>query len=84
MLSAPRMTTFPPVPVTCDAVRNKCREMLTAALQTDRECQGTAQPPPLLPRVPGGLGARGAAGEGRFLQMTTWPPVRTASTCRPR
>ncbi|ELK25814.1 Transcription elongation factor A protein 2 [Myotis davidii] len=24
-------------PVTCDAVRNKCREMLTAALQTDRE-----------------------------------------------
>ncbi|XP_016057508.1 PREDICTED: transcription elongation factor A protein 2 isoform X3 [Miniopterus natalensis] len=36
MLSTPRMTTFPPVPVTCDAVRNKCREMLTAALQTDR------------------------------------------------
>lgn len=35
--SAPRITTFPPVPVTCDAVRNKCREMLTAALQTDRE-----------------------------------------------
>ncbi|XP_006769563.1 PREDICTED: transcription elongation factor A protein 2 isoform X4 [Myotis davidii] len=34
---APRMTTFPPAPVTCDAVRNKCREMLTAALQTDRE-----------------------------------------------
>ncbi|XP_037357392.1 transcription elongation factor A protein 2 isoform X3 [Talpa occidentalis] len=30
----PRITTFPPVPVTCDAVRNKCREMLTAALQT--------------------------------------------------
>ncbi|XP_071465207.1 transcription elongation factor A protein 2 isoform X5 [Marmota flaviventris] len=35
MLSTPRITTFPPVPVTCDAVRNKCREMLTAALQTD-------------------------------------------------
>ncbi|XP_045384064.1 transcription elongation factor A protein 2 isoform X3 [Lemur catta] len=33
----PRMTTFPPVPVTCDAVRNKCREMLTAALQTDHD-----------------------------------------------
>lgn len=38
VLPAPRMTTFPPVPVTGDAVRNKCREMLTAALQTDREC----------------------------------------------
>ncbi|CAK6447228.1 unnamed protein product [Pipistrellus nathusii] len=37
VLPAPRMTTFPPVPVTCDAVRNKCREMLTAALQTDRD-----------------------------------------------
>uniref|UniRef100_A0A8C0RRT6 Opioid related nociceptin receptor 1 n=1 Tax=Canis lupus familiaris TaxID=9615 RepID=A0A8C0RRT6_CANLF len=35
--SAPRITTFPPVPVTCDAVRNKCREMLTAALQTDHD-----------------------------------------------
>ncbi|XP_023598237.1 transcription elongation factor A protein 2 [Trichechus manatus latirostris] len=33
--STPRMTTFPPTPVTCDAVRNKCREMLAAALQTD-------------------------------------------------
>ncbi|XP_008057943.1 transcription elongation factor A protein 2 isoform X2 [Carlito syrichta] len=33
----PRITTFPPVPVTCDAVRNKCREMLTAALQTDHD-----------------------------------------------
>ncbi|XP_049725375.1 transcription elongation factor A protein 2 isoform X7 [Loxodonta africana] len=33
--STPRMTTFPPVPITCDAVRNKCREMLAAALQTD-------------------------------------------------
>ncbi|KAF6284972.1 transcription elongation factor A2 [Rhinolophus ferrumequinum] len=31
------MTTFPPVPVTCDAVRDKCREMLTAALRTDRD-----------------------------------------------
>ncbi|XP_024895733.1 transcription elongation factor A protein 2 isoform X1 [Pteropus alecto] len=40
----PRMTTFPPVPVTCDAVRNKCREMLMAALRTDRECP-TRLPP---------------------------------------
>ncbi|XP_015333440.1 transcription elongation factor A protein 2 isoform X3 [Marmota marmota marmota] len=37
MLSTPRITTFPPVPVTCDAVRNKCREMLTTALQTDHD-----------------------------------------------
>ncbi|XP_049725374.1 transcription elongation factor A protein 2 isoform X6 [Loxodonta africana] len=35
--STPRMTTFPPVPITCDAVRNKCREMLAAALQTDHD-----------------------------------------------
>lgn len=35
--STPRITTFPQVPITCDAVRNKCREMLTLALQTDRE-----------------------------------------------
>nr|XP_039335286.1 transcription elongation factor A protein 2 isoform X1 [Saimiri boliviensis boliviensis] len=35
--STPRITTFPPVPVTCDAVRDKCREMLTAALQTDHD-----------------------------------------------
>ncbi|XP_037017481.1 transcription elongation factor A protein 2 isoform X2 [Artibeus jamaicensis] len=42
MLSAPRMTTFPPVPVTCDAVRNKCREMLTAALQTDSDHMATS------------------------------------------
>ncbi|XP_036756698.1 transcription elongation factor A protein 2 isoform X3 [Manis pentadactyla] len=35
--STPRITTFPPVPVTCDAVRNKCREMLTAALQADHD-----------------------------------------------
>ncbi|EPY87807.1 hypothetical protein CB1_000220028 [Camelus ferus] len=40
MPSTPRITTFPPVPVTCDAVRNKCREMLMAALQTGRECPG--------------------------------------------
>ncbi|KAM5246301.1 transcription elongation factor A protein 2 [Ctenodactylus gundi] len=37
MPSTPRITTFPPVPVTCDAVRNKCREMLTTALQTDHD-----------------------------------------------
>ncbi|XP_033623096.1 transcription elongation factor A protein 2 isoform X2 [Fukomys damarensis] len=37
MSSTPRITTFPPVPVTCDAVRNKCREMLTTALQTDHD-----------------------------------------------
>lgn len=30
-----RMTSFPPAPVTTDSVRNKCREMLVAALQTD-------------------------------------------------
>ncbi|KAM9248327.1 transcription elongation factor A protein 2 isoform 1-T1 [Dugong dugon] len=35
--STPRMTTFPPTPVTCDAVRSKCREMLAAALQTDND-----------------------------------------------
>lgn len=50
VLSAPRMTTFPPVPVTCDAVRNKCREMLTAALQTDSECpRDSPVPSPPLP-----------------------------------
>ncbi|XP_032317537.1 transcription elongation factor A protein 2 isoform X1 [Camelus ferus] len=37
MPSTPRITTFPPVPVTCDAVRNKCREMLMAALQTGHD-----------------------------------------------
>uniref|UniRef100_A0A8C2US83 Transcription elongation factor n=1 Tax=Chinchilla lanigera TaxID=34839 RepID=A0A8C2US83_CHILA len=37
MPSTPRITTFPPVPITCDAVRNKCREMLTTALQTDHD-----------------------------------------------
>ncbi|XP_053309389.1 transcription elongation factor A protein 2 [Spea bombifrons] len=31
----PKMTRFPPLPVTTDSVRTKCREMLTAALQTD-------------------------------------------------
>ncbi|XP_072489326.1 transcription elongation factor A protein 2 isoform X6 [Notamacropus eugenii] len=36
-LSTPKITTFPPIPITCDAVRNKCREMLTAALQTDND-----------------------------------------------
>ncbi|XP_028265689.1 transcription elongation factor A protein 2 isoform X2 [Parambassis ranga] len=31
----PRVATFPPAPVTTDSVRNKCRELLVAALQTD-------------------------------------------------
>ncbi|XP_063281740.1 transcription elongation factor A protein 2 [Pelobates fuscus] len=31
----PKMTCFPPLPVTSDSVRTKCREMLKAALQTD-------------------------------------------------
>lgn len=43
--STPRITTFPPVPVTCDAVRTKCREMLAAALQTDRERCGRPPSP---------------------------------------
>uniref|UniRef100_A0A8C6SGQ3 Transcription elongation factor n=1 Tax=Neogobius melanostomus TaxID=47308 RepID=A0A8C6SGQ3_9GOBI len=30
-----RLTSFPPAPVTTDSVRNRCREMLVAALQTD-------------------------------------------------
>ncbi|XP_040007767.1 transcription elongation factor A protein 2 isoform X1 [Xiphias gladius] len=30
-----RVTSFPPAPVTTDSVRNKCRELLVAALQTD-------------------------------------------------
>lgn len=56
MLPAPRMTTFPPVPVTCDAVRNKCREMLTAALQTDCECPlDSLVSSPLLPPGAGQL-----------------------------
>ncbi|XP_061758584.1 transcription elongation factor A protein 2 isoform X2 [Nerophis ophidion] len=29
------VTTFPPIPVTTDSVRNKCRELLVTALQTD-------------------------------------------------
>ncbi|NWU65572.1 TCEA2 protein, partial [Pterocles burchelli] len=33
--TTPKITTFPPAPVTCDAVRNKCRQMLTTALQAD-------------------------------------------------
>ncbi|XP_075383770.1 transcription elongation factor A protein 2 isoform X1 [Tenrec ecaudatus] len=36
-LLPPRMTTFPPTPVSCDAVRNKCRQMLAEALQTDQD-----------------------------------------------
>ncbi|XP_078092746.1 transcription elongation factor A protein 2-like isoform X4 [Mustelus asterias] len=35
--TTPKMTTFPPIPVTSDTVRNKCREMLSAALQTDND-----------------------------------------------
>ncbi|TRY84033.1 hypothetical protein DNTS_013569 [Danionella cerebrum] len=34
-----RFTTFPPAPVTTDNVRNKCRELLVAALQTDGDHQ---------------------------------------------
>ncbi|XP_072270467.1 transcription elongation factor A protein 2 isoform X1 [Pyxicephalus adspersus] len=33
--TTPKMTRFPPLPVTSDSVRTKCREMLTQALQTD-------------------------------------------------
>ncbi|KAK2825208.1 hypothetical protein Q7C36_019135 [Tachysurus vachellii] len=33
--TTPKMTSFPPPPVTTDSVRNKCRELLVAALQTD-------------------------------------------------
>lgn len=32
-----RVTTFPPPAVTTDSVRNKCRELLVVALQTDGE-----------------------------------------------
>ncbi|XP_029468051.1 transcription elongation factor A protein 2 isoform X1 [Rhinatrema bivittatum] len=35
--TTPKITTFPPIPVTSDTVRNKCRELLTAALQTDND-----------------------------------------------
>ncbi|KAM9296082.1 transcription elongation factor A protein 2 [Gastrophryne carolinensis] len=33
--TTPKMTRFPPLPVTTNSVRTKCREMLLAALQTD-------------------------------------------------
>ncbi|XP_051805650.1 transcription elongation factor A protein 2 isoform X2 [Acanthochromis polyacanthus] len=33
----PQFTSFPPAPVTTDNVRNKCRELLVAALQTDND-----------------------------------------------
>ncbi|XP_069506941.1 transcription elongation factor A protein 2 isoform X2 [Ambystoma mexicanum] len=33
----PKITTFPQIPVTSDSVRNKCREMLVAALQIDND-----------------------------------------------
>uniref|UniRef100_A0A4W3JFI5 Transcription elongation factor n=1 Tax=Callorhinchus milii TaxID=7868 RepID=A0A4W3JFI5_CALMI len=33
----PKMTTFPPIPITSDSVRNKCRELIVAALQTDKD-----------------------------------------------
>uniref|UniRef100_A0AAY4EE98 Transcription elongation factor A (SII), 2 n=1 Tax=Denticeps clupeoides TaxID=299321 RepID=A0AAY4EE98_9TELE len=32
--STPKITTFPPVPVTSDSVRTKCKELLESALQT--------------------------------------------------
>ncbi|XP_067904446.1 transcription elongation factor A protein 1-like [Heterodontus francisci] len=35
--TTPKMTTFPPIPVTSDTVRTKCRELLSAALQTDND-----------------------------------------------
>ncbi|XP_067856554.1 transcription elongation factor A protein 1-like isoform X2 [Heptranchias perlo] len=35
--TTPKMTTFPPIPVTSDTVRNKCRELMSAALQTDND-----------------------------------------------
>ncbi|XP_030069347.1 transcription elongation factor A protein 2 isoform X1 [Microcaecilia unicolor] len=35
--TTPKITTFPPIAVTSDTVRNKCRELLTAALQTDND-----------------------------------------------
>ncbi|MGH0190217.1 UNVERIFIED_CONTAM: hypothetical protein FKN15_043766 [Acipenser sinensis] len=34
--TTPKVTTFPAVPVTIDSVRNKCRELLVAALQMDK------------------------------------------------
>ncbi|XP_069099336.1 transcription elongation factor A protein 2 isoform X3 [Pleurodeles waltl] len=35
--TTPKITTFPPIPVTSDSVRNKCREMLIGALQLDND-----------------------------------------------
>ncbi|XP_058859957.1 transcription elongation factor A protein 2-like [Acipenser ruthenus] len=35
--TTPKVTTFPAVPVTIDSVRNKCRELLVAALQMDND-----------------------------------------------
>ncbi|MBN3300529.1 TCEA2 protein, partial [Amia calva] len=35
--TTPKITAFPPAPVTTDSVRNKCRELLVAALQTDND-----------------------------------------------
>ncbi|KAM4610061.1 transcription elongation factor A protein 2 [Polymixia lowei] len=37
----PRVTSFPPAPVTTDNVRTKCRELLVAALQTDDDHKPT-------------------------------------------
>ncbi|XP_068193222.1 transcription elongation factor A protein 2 [Antennarius striatus] len=37
----PQVTSFPPAPVTTDNVRNKCRELLVAALQTDDDHRTT-------------------------------------------
>ncbi|NXG68900.1 TCEA2 protein, partial [Baryphthengus martii] len=50
--TTPKITTFPPAPVTCDAVRNKCREMLTAALQADGERWGNPGVPEVLHSAP--------------------------------
>ncbi|XP_057175857.1 transcription elongation factor A protein 2 [Triplophysa rosa] len=35
----PKFTTFPPVPVTTDSVRTKCKVLLVSALQTDGDYQ---------------------------------------------
>lgn len=84
--STPRITTFPPVPITCDAVRTKCREMLTAALQSDSESAGSAlgrQPHPLS-TTQTWVGQSLSSGCGYLLQVTTWPRGQTASTCQHR
>lgn len=73
MPSAPRITTFPPVPVTCDAVRSKCREMLTAALQTDREC------PDVHPESWDGLSSEGPQGQPSPLVHCSRPQVGRGS-----